>query len=160
MQHLKLGDKLNKHLRNKNSVNFTASFFLHLFKLMTGYIQFGSLYTVKFSLPADSEDIVQVYYQLENSSRADPPYKSVAALNCVILGCANIWDIDHAYQRFTAIESTFELTPYVHSYNALINAFGKLSKVKIDESKIFIKGLHFFLFLTVTTLGLITHHPL
>ncbi|CAI9296970.1 unnamed protein product [Lactuca saligna] len=69
-----------------------------------------------------------VYYQLENLSRADPPYKSVAALNCVILGCANIWDVDRAYQTFSAMESTFELTPDIHSYNALLTAFGKLHK--------------------------------
>ncbi|KAI3516592.1 hypothetical protein L1887_15513 [Cichorium endivia] len=78
-----------------------------------------------------------VYYQLENLSRADPPFKSVAALNCVILGCANIWDVDRAYQTFSAMESTFELTPDIHSYNALLTAFGKLHKrdeaVKVFE---------------------------
>ncbi|KAL2455394.1 Pentatricopeptide repeat-containing protein, partial [Abeliophyllum distichum] len=78
-----------------------------------------------------------VYYQLENLSRADPPYKSVAALNCIILGCANIWDVDRAYQTFNAIDATFGLTPNIHSYNALICAFGKLSKrdeaVKVYE---------------------------
>lgn len=71
----------------------------------------------------------QVYFQLENLSRADPPYKSVAALNCVILGCANIWDLDRAYQTFEAIGSSFGLTPDIHSYNALMYAFGKLKKV-------------------------------
>ncbi|KAI3817325.1 hypothetical protein L1987_11114 [Smallanthus sonchifolius] len=78
-----------------------------------------------------------VYYQLENLSRADPPYKSVAALNCVILGCANIWDVDRAYQTFSAMESSFGLTPDIHSYNALLCAFGKLHKrdeaVKVFE---------------------------
>lgn len=69
-----------------------------------------------------------VYYQLENLSRAEIPYKSVAALNCIILGCANIWDIDRAYQTFAAIEASFGLTPNIHSYNALIHAFGKLGK--------------------------------
>ncbi|CAH9079177.1 unnamed protein product [Cuscuta epithymum] len=69
-----------------------------------------------------------VYYQLENLSRAEVPYKSVSALNCIILGCANIWDIDRAYQTFTAIDSSFGLTPNIHSYNALIHAFGKLGK--------------------------------
>lgn len=64
-------------------------------------------------------------------SQADPPYKSVAALNCVILGCANIWDVDRAYQTFSAMESTFGLTPNIHSYNALLCAFGKLNKVNI-----------------------------
>ncbi|PIN21950.1 hypothetical protein CDL12_05363 [Handroanthus impetiginosus] len=73
-----------------------------------------------------------VYYQLENLSQADPPFKSVAALNCVILGCANIWDVDRAYQTFNAIDATFGLIPNVHSYNALICAFGKLSKT--DEA--------------------------
>lgn len=70
----------------------------------------------------------EVYYQLENLSHANPPYKSVAALNCVILGCANIWDVDRAYQTFNAIDATFGLTPDVHSYNGLICAFGKLHK--------------------------------
>lgn len=71
----------------------------------------------------------QVYHQLENLSRADPPYKSIAALNCIILGSANIWDVDRAYQTFAAIEATFGLTPDIHSYNALLCAFGKLGKV-------------------------------
>ncbi|KAL0447002.1 UNVERIFIED_CONTAM: Pentatricopeptide repeat-containing protein, mitochondrial [Sesamum latifolium] len=78
-----------------------------------------------------------VYYQLENLSQGDVPYKSVAALNCIILGCANIWDVDRAYQTFSAIDSSFGLTPNIHSYNALICAFGKLSKrdeaVKVFE---------------------------
>lgn len=78
----------------------------------------------------------QVYYQLENLSQADPPYKSVAALNCVILGCANIWDIDRAYQTFAAIESSFGLVPDIHSYNALIYAFAKLGKVNRNECEI------------------------
>ncbi|KAL3654296.1 hypothetical protein CASFOL_003977 [Castilleja foliolosa] len=69
-----------------------------------------------------------VYNQLENLSRDHPPYKSIAALNCLILGCANTWDIDRAYQTFNSISATFELTPDIHSYNALICAFVKLSK--------------------------------
>lgn len=73
-----------------------------------------------------------VYVQLENLSRADTPYKSVAALNCVILGCANIWDIDRAYETFVAIKDKFELTPDIHSYNALLCAFGK--KKRTDEA--------------------------
>ena len=70
-------------------------------------------------------------FQLENLSHADPPYKLVAALNCVILGCANIWDLDRAYQTFEAISSSFGLAPDVHSYNALMYAFGRLKKVRI-----------------------------
>ncbi|GER31850.1 pentatricopeptide repeat-containing protein [Striga asiatica] len=78
-----------------------------------------------------------VYHQLEILTRNDPPYKSIAALNCVILGCANIWDLDRAYQTFNAITAIFGLTPNLHSYNALLFAFGKLSKrdeaVKVFE---------------------------
>lgn len=74
-------------------------------------------------------DISQVYLQLEHLSCQDPPYKSVAALNCIVLGCANIWDLDRAYQTFEAISSPFGLTPDIHSYNALMYAFGKLKKV-------------------------------
>lgn len=74
----------------------------------------------------------QVYVQLENLSQADPPYKSVAALNCVILGCANIWDIDRAYETFVAIKDKFELTPDIHSYNALLCAFGKKKRVLLS----------------------------
>ncbi|XP_042052804.1 pentatricopeptide repeat-containing protein At1g26460, mitochondrial-like [Salvia splendens] len=69
-----------------------------------------------------------VYHQLENLGQSDPPYKSIAALNCIILGSANIWDIDRAYQTFAAIDATFGLTPDIHSYNALLCAFGKLGK--------------------------------
>ncbi|KAJ0973962.1 hypothetical protein J5N97_015927 [Dioscorea zingiberensis] len=39
-----------------------------------------------------------------------PPYKSVAALNCVILGCANIWDLDRAYETFEAISGKLGMT--------------------------------------------------
>ncbi|XP_068657213.1 pentatricopeptide repeat-containing protein At1g26460, mitochondrial-like [Aristolochia californica] len=77
-----------------------------------------------------------VYYQLENLSHTDPPYKSVAALNCVILGCANIWDIDRAYQTFEAISNTFGLAPNTHSYNALMKAFGRLKKT-FEASRVF-----------------------
>ncbi|CAL9072063.1 unnamed protein product [Musa textilis] len=77
-----------------------------------------------------------VYIQLENLSRADPPYKSVAALNCVILGCANIWDLDRAYETFEAISEKIGMTPDVHSYNALICAFGKLKKTA-EACKVF-----------------------
>ncbi|GLJ15817.1 hypothetical protein SUGI_0260860 [Cryptomeria japonica] len=69
-----------------------------------------------------------VYFQLENLSIADPPYKSVAALNCIILGCANIWDLDRAFQTFEAIEKKFDLSADVHSYNALMSAFGKMKQ--------------------------------
>lgn len=77
-----------------------------------------------------------VYVQLENLSRADPPYKSVAALNCVILGCANIWDIERAYETFVAIKEKFELSPDIHSYNALLCAFGKKKKTE-EASNVF-----------------------
>ncbi|WOK99341.1 pentatricopeptide repeat-containing protein [Canna indica] len=77
-----------------------------------------------------------VYIQLENLSHAEPPYKSVAALNCVILGCANIWDLDRAYETFEAISGKIGLTPDIHSYNALICAFGKLKKAD-EASKVF-----------------------
>ncbi|XP_017436128.1 pentatricopeptide repeat-containing protein At1g26460, mitochondrial isoform X2 [Vigna angularis] len=74
------------------------------------------------------ETLDNVYFQLENLNHAERPYKSVAALNCVILGCANIWDLDRAYQTFESIGSTFGLSPDIHSYNGLIYAFGKLKK--------------------------------
>ncbi|KAJ7943354.1 Pentatricopeptide repeat [Quillaja saponaria] len=82
------------------------------------------------------ETLDSVYFQLENLSRADPPYKSVAALNCIILGCANISDLDRAYQTFEAIGSTFGLAPDIHSYNALLYAFGKLKKT-FEASRVF-----------------------
>nr|DAD31434.1 TPA_asm: hypothetical protein HUJ06_010285 [Nelumbo nucifera] len=82
------------------------------------------------------ETLDSVYFQLENLSHADLPYKSVAALNCIILGCANIWDIDRAYQTFEAIGSIYGLTPDIHSYNALMYAFGKLKKT-FEASRVF-----------------------
>lgn len=84
----------------------------------------------------------QVYFQLENLSRSERPYKSVAALNCIISGCANIWDLDRAYQTFESIESTFGLTPDIHSYNGLMHAFGKLKKVMAHfPTHLFFKNL-------------------
>lgn len=78
-----------------------------------------------------------VYYQLEAFNRdSEKPYKSLAALNCLILGCANIWDLDRAYQTFNSIDSTFGLTPNVHSYNALICAFKKLG-MRDEAVKVF-----------------------
>ncbi|KAK4764447.1 hypothetical protein SAY87_013885 [Trapa incisa] len=56
------------------------------------------------------------------------PTESVAALNCVILGCANIWDLDRAYATFEAINGDFGLSLNTHSYNALIVTFGKPKK--------------------------------
>lgn len=82
------------------------------------------------------ETLDAVYFQLENLSRADPPYKSVAALNCVILGCANTWDLNRAYQTFEAIKGLFELTPNIHSYNALMCAFGRLKQTP-EASRVF-----------------------
>jgi Na+-translocating ferredoxin:NAD+ oxidoreductase RnfE subunit len=71
---------------------------------------------------------LQAYFKLAEmqSSGQQVP---LAAVNCVILGCANVWDADRAYQTFDAIGSTFGLTPDVHSINALLDAFGKNRKV-------------------------------
>ncbi|KAJ3673109.1 hypothetical protein LUZ60_006483 [Juncus effusus] len=69
-----------------------------------------------------------VYVQLEKMSQGEKPYKSVAALNCVILGCANIWDLERAYETFEAIKDKIGLTPDIHSYNALLCAFGRVKK--------------------------------
>ncbi|KAK1379475.1 Pentatricopeptide repeat-containing protein [Heracleum sosnowskyi] len=74
------------------------------------------------------ETLDSVYYLLEGWSKKSPPCKSVAALNCIILGCANIWDAERAYQTFESISTTFGLTPDINSYNSLICAFGKLNE--------------------------------
>lgn len=98
---------------------------------------FTSLYPLAVACSKKGfETLDSVYFQLENLSRADPPYKSVAALNCIILGCANIWDLDRAYQTFEAIGSSFGLTPDIHSYNALMLAFGRLKKT-FEASRVF-----------------------
>ncbi|CAL1395091.1 unnamed protein product [Linum trigynum] len=76
-----------------------------------------------------------VYYQLENLSKAQPPFRSVAAFNCVILGCANVWDLNRAYQTFEAIGPSFGLAPDIHSFNALMFAFGR-SKKTDEASKV------------------------
>ncbi|KAG0569430.1 hypothetical protein KC19_6G090200 [Ceratodon purpureus] len=60
----------------------------------------------------------------------------LAAINCVILGCANIWDADRAYQTFESINGTFGLRPDVHSINALLDAFGKNRKT-VEAVKLF-----------------------
>ncbi|KAJ8774534.1 hypothetical protein K2173_016980 [Erythroxylum novogranatense] len=98
---------------------------------------FTSLYPLVVACSKNGfETLDSVYFQLENLSRAETPYKSVAALNCIILGCANIWDLDRAYQTFEAIGSSFGLTPDIHSYNALMYAFGRLKKTA-ETSEVF-----------------------
>ncbi|KAB1222032.1 hypothetical protein CJ030_MR2G018524 [Morella rubra] len=98
---------------------------------------FTSLYPLVLACSKKGfETLDSVYFQLENLSSGDPPYKSVAALNCVILGCANIWDLDRAYQTFEAVGSHFGLTPDIHSYNALMYAFGRLKKT-FEASRVF-----------------------
>lgn len=67
------------------------------------------------------------YFKLEGMA---PTYQvPLSAINCVILGCANVWDIDRAYQTFEAIRSVFGMMPNVHSCNALIDGFAKMRKV-------------------------------
>ncbi|XP_051146300.1 pentatricopeptide repeat-containing protein At1g26460, mitochondrial-like [Andrographis paniculata] len=72
----------------------------------------------------------------EGLYHAHPHIKSIAAVNCIILGCANMWDADRAYRIFNSIDATFGLTPNIDSYNALICAFGKLKKTD-DAVKVF-----------------------
>ncbi|PIA63046.1 hypothetical protein AQUCO_00200821v1 [Aquilegia coerulea] len=98
---------------------------------------FTSLYPLVAACSKNGfESLDTVYFQLESLSKAHPPYKSVAALNCVVLGCANIWDLNRAYQTFEAISSSFGLTPNIHSYNALMYAFGRL-KQTFEASRVF-----------------------
>lgn len=114
-------------------IDFHWSTLFHLFTLWLHYDICKYVYAHLFwyfsckRLNFDVYD--QVYHQLENLSRANPPYKSIAALNCIILGCANIHDLDRAYQTFASIGDIFGLVPDIHSYNALICAFGKQGKV-------------------------------
>ncbi|KAI5081863.1 hypothetical protein GOP47_0001606 [Adiantum capillus-veneris] len=67
------------------------------------------------------------YFKLE--ALASTYQVPLSAINCVILGCANVWDIDRCYQTFEAIRSVFGLMPNVHSCNALIEGFAKMKKV-------------------------------
>ena len=71
---------------------------------------------------------LQAYFKLAEMHSSGQPVP-LAAINCVILGCASIWDADRAYQTFESIGSTFGLRPDVHSINALLEAFGKNRKV-------------------------------
>lgn len=71
---------------------------------------------------------MQAYFTLAEMHSAGQPVP-LAAVNCVVMGCANVWDADRAYQTFDAIGSTFGLRPDVHSINALLDAFGKNRKV-------------------------------
>ncbi|KAL2613263.1 hypothetical protein R1flu_024955 [Riccia fluitans] len=64
------------------------------------------------------------YYKLAEMHGQGKPV-ALAAINCVIQGCSNIWDYDRAYQTFESIGTTFGLIPDVHSCNALLDVFGK-----------------------------------
>ncbi|KAG0625771.1 hypothetical protein M758_2G080100 [Ceratodon purpureus] len=75
------------------------------------------------------------YFKLAEMHSSGQPVP-LAAINCVILGCASIWDADRAYQTFESIGSTFGLRPDVHSINALLEAFGKNRKT-VEAVKLF-----------------------
>ncbi|KAI0516517.1 hypothetical protein KFK09_009194 [Dendrobium nobile] len=51
-------------------------------------------------------------------------------------GCANIWDLDRSYETLEAIAEKIGLTPDIHSYNALMCAFGKVKKTS-EACKVF-----------------------
>ncbi|KAL7194108.1 hypothetical protein ACSBR1_034509 [Camellia fascicularis] len=107
---------------------FTSLYPLVMACSKDGFVTLDSVHEMTGS-DLGNDSVSVVYYQLENLSQADPPYKSVAALNCIILGCANTWDVDRAYQTFEAIDGAFGLIPNIHSYNALKCAFVKLNMV-------------------------------
>lgn len=84
---------------------------------------------VFFSGYLRSHFCLQAYFKLAEMHGKGEPVP-LAAINCVILGCAKIWDADRAYQTFESIDGTFGLRPDVHSINALLEAFGKNKKVR------------------------------
>ncbi|XP_074352958.1 pentatricopeptide repeat-containing protein At1g26460, mitochondrial-like [Apium graveolens] len=86
-----------------------------------------------------------IHYQLEESSKEDPQYKSLAALNCLILGYANIGDVDRALQTFEAMGTTFGLTHDINSYNCLVSAY-----LDADERKEALELVEDFKYLGVT----------
>lgn len=100
--------------------------------------------------------IDSIYYQLEDLSKENPPYKSVVALNCLILGCSNIGDAGRAWQTFESIGTTFGLTPDIDSYNCLICAY-----LKGDEREEALQLFEDFIYLGVkpnaTTYALLLH---
>ncbi|XP_074352026.1 pentatricopeptide repeat-containing protein At1g26460, mitochondrial-like [Apium graveolens] len=81
-----------------------------------------------------------IYYGLEELSKENPQYKSLAALNCLILGYAKVGDETRALQTFEAIGTTFGLTLDIDSYNCLISAYlrGEESQELLQLSKDFI----------------------
>ena len=79
-----------------------------------------------------NDPILQAYYRLAEMNAAGQPV-TLSAVNCVIQGCANIWDFDRAYQTFETIGTTFGLMPDVHSCNSLLDVFGKTRKVRSPQ---------------------------
>ncbi|XP_024521516.1 pentatricopeptide repeat-containing protein At1g26460, mitochondrial-like [Selaginella moellendorffii] len=75
------------------------------------------------------------YYKLEEAHTKKQGV-SIAAINCVIQGCANLWDSERAYQTFEAIESVFGLRPDIHSCNALLHALGR-TKMTEDALRVY-----------------------
>lgn len=73
------------------------------------------------------------YYRLADM-HTEREVVSLAAINCVIAGCSALRDTDRAQQTFDEVEKTFELTPDVHTYNALMDGYGKKGQADTSES--------------------------
>eukprot|EP00897_Mesotaenium_endlicherianum_P007240 jgi/Mesen1/6544/ME000334S05882 len=71
----------------------------------------------------------QAYFKLADM-HAEGELVSLASLNCVVAGCSQLRDADRAQQTFDEIERTFGLVPDVHSYNALIDVYGKRRQIE------------------------------
>eukprot|EP00271_Cylindrocystis_brebissonii_P006199 TRINITY_DN18869_c0_g1_i1.p1 TRINITY_DN18869_c0_g1~~TRINITY_DN18869_c0_g1_i1.p1 ORF type:complete len:861 (+),score=167.34 TRINITY_DN18869_c0_g1_i1:118-2700(+) len=85
---------------------------------------FTSLRPLMLALSRGVGVLDNAYYKLADM-HAGGEVVSLAAINCVIAGCASVHDTERAQQTFEEIGRTFSLQPDVHSYTALMDAYGK-----------------------------------
>ncbi|CAI7740704.1 unnamed protein product [Closterium sp. NIES-54] len=75
-------------------------------------------------------DVLDKGYSTLESMHAQGEVVALAALNCVVAGCAMQRDVGRAQLTFDEITRTFQLQPDTHSFNALMDCYSGVADVR------------------------------
>ncbi|CAI5943862.1 unnamed protein product [Closterium sp. NIES-65] len=75
-------------------------------------------------------DVLDKGYSTLESMHAQGEVVALAALNCVVAGCAMQRDVGRAQLTFDEITRTFQLQPDTHSFNALMECYSGVADVR------------------------------
>ncbi|CAI5501600.1 unnamed protein product [Closterium sp. Naga37s-1] len=90
---------------------------------------FTSLRPLTLAL-CSSVDVLDKGYSTLESMHGQGEVVALAALNCVVAGCAMQRDVGRAQLTFDEITRTFQLQPDTHSFNALMDCYSGVADVR------------------------------